>query len=220
MVRAKKEDITVIIIDDHPVISHGLIHVLGKNRSLKIVGNAEDSVSALKLTRRTQPDVAILDISLENSDGISLISQLIEAGNNTRIIMYTMHNHKSYVARSLREGALGYILKSDRIEELIEAIYNVVEKKIYLSSNISPGILSELVTGRIESETALETLTPREYEIAALIAKGRTIDQIGGDLYISPKTVRVHRTNIMHKFECNSIHELLLQLRQYYPQAL
>lgn len=220
MVRSEKEGISVIIVDDHPVISQGLTHVLGKNQNLKIIGTAAESAAAIKLAEQTQPDVVILDISLENGDGISLISQFIEVSSNTSIIMYTMHNKRGYVVRSLRAGALGYILKSDKMEELVKAIFQVIEKKIYLSSNISSGILYELVSGKIDSEETIENLTPREYEIAALIAKGRTVDQISEDLFISPKTVRVHRTNIMHKFQCSSVHDLLLQLRQHYPQEV
>ncbi len=210
--------ISIAIVDDHPVISHGLKHILGKNNDFDIVGNAVDGAAAIRLVEKSRPDVIILDISLEGSDGISLISQLLEASKGVNIIMYTMHNSKSYIVRSLKAGALGYILKSDKTEELVSAIRDVVQKKMYLSRSLPPSILGDIIVGNISETGFTESLTPREYEIASLIAKGRSVDQIGEDLYISPKTVRVHRTNIMHKFACENVHELLLQLRQHFPQ--
>lgn len=208
---------SVIIVDDHPAIRHGLTYIFEKCVDLEVLGSAVNVTAALQLVKRAQPDVVILDISLEERDGISLISQIKEECRKTHIIMYSMHKSKSYIMRSLKNGALGYILKTDKIEELVSAVRNVVQKKISLSSNISPAILSELITGTNLKEDITATLTPREFEIASLIARGRSISQISDDLFISPRTVRVHRTNIMHKLSCTNVHELLLQLPCYFP---
>ncbi len=210
--------ISIAIVDDHPVISHGLIHILGKEDDFSIVGHAIDGAAARKLAEKNKPEVIILDISLEGSDGISLIPQLVEESGGGNIIMYTTHNNKSYIVRSLKAGALGYVLKSDKTEELVLAVRDVVQKKMYLSKSLSPSLLGEIIVGNISDKVEIDNLTTREYEVASLIAQGRSIDQIGEDLFISPKTVRVHRTNIMHKFTCKNVHELLLQLRQHFPQ--
>ncbi len=209
---------SVVIVDDHPVISHGLTHVLGKCTDLVILGDANNGIEALTLIERTHPDVVILDISLEGGDGISLMSQIFKVFEGTNVIMYTMHNSKNYVTRSFRAGALGYVLKSDKIEELIAAIRDVVNQKIYLSTKISPSILGELITNSGNEDEIPSKLTPREFEVVSLIAKGLSVNEIGENLFISPKTVRVHRTNIMHKFSCENVHELLLQVRHYFPQ--
>lgn len=212
-------NISVVIVDDHPVISHGLLHVLGKCDDLDILGNAKDAASALKLIEQTQPDVIILDISLEGRDGISLMPDISERCRTARVIMYTMHNNKHYIIRSLKAGALGYMLKSDKTEELVTAIRNVSAYRIHLSTAIDPSIIAELITAdTIPGAEITSTLTPREYEVVSMIAQGRTIDDIADDLCISPKTVRVHRTNIMHKFSCKNIHELLLELPRFFPK--
>lgn len=210
--------VTIVIVDDHPVISHGLKHILGKQEDFNIVGSAQNGMEAIRLVEETKPQVVILDISLEDINTINLIGRMLEISETTSIIMYTMHNAKTYIARSLKAGALGYVLKGDKTDELVQAVRNVITKKVYLSSNISPSIMGELITGNLPGGDGTVDLTPREYEVASLISKGRTVDEIGEDLFISPKTVRVHRTNIMHKLACKNVHELLLQLRQHFPQ--
>lgn len=209
---------SVVIVDDHPVISHGLTHILGKCDDLEILGTAVDEKSALLLIKKTQPDVVILDITLAGRDGISLISQITEVSKGANVLMYTMHNSKNYIMRSLKAGALGYVLKGDKTEELITATRNVASRKIYLSSGINPSILGEIISGDTEEKDIISTLTPREFEIGSLLAKGQGVNLIAEKLYISPKTVRVHRTNIMHKCSCRNVHELLLQLRHFFPQ--
>ncbi len=210
--------ISIVIVDDHPVISHGLKRVLGKQASFSIAGTANNGKSALQVINVTQPDLVILDITLQGLDGISLITKIRETSKNTRVIMYTMHNSKDYIGRSFQAGALGYILKSDKTEELVSAINSVMNNKLYLSPDIPHSILGDLITGKNSQNNPTSRLTPREFEIASLIAQGQNPHQIADALFISPKTVRVHRTNIMHKLSCRQVHELLLQLRQYFPQ--
>ncbi len=132
--------------------------------------------------------------------------------------MYTMHDEPVYISRSFRAGALGYVLKSGKMTELEEAVVRVSNNTIYLSPGIPHTVLAELMTGKCGSANPVDSLTKREYEVASLIARGINGEQIAERLHISPKTVRVHRTNIMHKFYCERVHELLLQLREYFPQ--
>lgn len=209
---------SIIIVDDHPVISHGLQSVLSKQSNFLIRGVATKGDEALKLIDSSSPDIVILDITLQGIDGISLLPRAKEISPSSKFVMYTMHNTKDYIHRALKAGATGYVLKSDKMEEVIEAIEQVTKGKVYLSTGTPDSILADLLTGNDQSQDITEKLTPREYEIASLIAQGMTPDQIADTLFISPKTVRVHRTNIMHKFSCTQIHELLLQLREFFPQ--
>lgn len=209
---------SILIVDDHPMISHGLKSILSKHESYSVIGEASDGKSCLKLIKQKNPDVAIVDITLKDGDGISLIMKIKEIAARTKIIMYTMHNSKEYVGRAFVAGAFAYVLKSDKIEDLLTAIDAVLQGRIYLSNSLPQEILSELMAKRNSGENGLDSLTPREYEIASLISQGKTPQQIGDLLCISPKTVRVHRTNLMHKLSCSHIHELLLQLRHYFPQ--
>lgn len=210
--------ISIVVIDDHPVISHGLKSILGKRDEFVIAGEASDSRGALQIVAASKPDVIILDIGLDGSDGISLIAQLKEVSSLSKIIMYTMHDNKNYIARSFQAGAMAYVLKSDKTEELVDAVKNVFGAKIYLSSAIPSAVLAELIMGKKSLDSGVSGLTAREYEIASLISMGKNINQIAENLCISPKTVRVHRTNIMHKLSCDNVHELLLQLHNYFPQ--
>ncbi len=208
---------SIIIVDDHPVISRGLKGILEKDTSFEIVGEAADSKSALSFVEKTQPHIVILDITLQKADGISLIARIKEISPGTEIIMYTMHNAKEYVYRAFQLGALGYVLKGDTIEEIRKAVNTVVQKRPYFSSGLPGSIAHELLSGKSRSADALSDLTPREYEVASCIARGMTPDQVAAALFISPKTVRVHRTNLMHKLSCNGVQALLLQLHKYFP---
>ena len=209
---------SILIVDDHPMISHGLKSIISKHASYNVIGEASDGRSCLKLIEQKNPDVAIVDITLKDGDGISLIMKIREIAAEIKIIMYTMHSSKEYVSRAFVAGAFAYVLKSDKIEDILTAIDAVLQGRIYLSNSLPQEILSELIGKRHSDENGLDTLTPREYEIASLISQGRTPQQIGELLCISPKTVRVHRTNLMHKLSCSHIHELLLQLHHYFPR--
>lgn len=209
---------SIVIIDDHPMIRHGLKSVISKHGSCTVSGEASNGKSGLALIDQAKPDVVILDITLQGSDGISLVSKIKELGADIKIIMYSMHSSKEYIGRSFTCGAIAYVLKNDKIEEMITAIESVLQDKIYLSSSIPQTILTELITSKKNTENVIDTLTSREFEIASLISRGNTPNQIADLLFISPKTVRVHRTNIMHKLSCSHVHELLLQLRKYFPQ--
>jgi len=212
------ETIRIVIVDDHPVISHGLRNVFAKDNSLVVVGEASETKEAVKVAERCKPDVIVLDISLGRGDGVSLIATLSKASPHSKVVMYTMHREEVYIVRSLQAGALGYVLKSDRMAEVVEAVKHAFGSRIYLSTNIPQTVLSEMLTGARQNAEPLATLTAREFEIAALMAKGMKVEEIGKDLHISPKTVRVHRTNIMHKFSCNHVQALFLQLRQHFHQ--
>lgn len=208
---------SIVIIDDHPVVSHGLKGILEKESSFVIAGVAADPKSALRSIEDNKPDIAILDITLQEGDGISLIARIKEINEPTAIVMYTMHDAREYVFRALRSGALGYVLKGDNIEEIRKAVKNASKGQLYLSSNLPGSILQELISGASPEENDISGLTPREYEVASCIARGMSPDQVAEALFISPKTVRVHRTNIMHKLSCKGVHELLLTLHRYFP---
>lgn len=210
---------SILIVDDHPVICHGLKRILEKQKDMVIVGEAGEWKEALKAVEEHRPDVIVLDISLQGIDGVSLITRIREIHHGARIIMYTMHSNRDYVTRAFQAGAVGYILKSDKTEQLVTAITQVVDGKVFLSDSLSSQIMADLLAGRNIAEiTGTGSLTTREYEVASLLAQGMSMEQIGETLFISPQTVRVHRTKIMHKLNCGGVHELLLKLREYFPQ--
>ncbi len=210
------EKISVIIIDDHPVIRHGVRSVIKKQSDMIVVGESESAASALPLIKETTPDVVILDITMAGISGIDLIPYIKALSEKTRIIIYTMHQNHDNIFRSFKVGAKGYVIKTDEIRDLLTAIREVMDGKIFPSRSLPENIVKQLLSGELESGV-LSILSPREHEIANLLAQGMTPDEIGEALFISPKTVRVHRTNIMHKLNCSRSNELLLLLQDYFP---
>ncbi len=209
--------ISVFIIDDHPVIRHGVSSVLKKKEDIEVIGEAKDAPTALKKLKTLKPDVIILDITLEGLSGIDLIPRIKERVEDAVIVIYSMHREPNQIHRAIKAGAKGYILKTDEIADLTSATKNVSEGHMCLSRNLPPEVLESLLTGKGDNGT-LSVLTTREYEVANLIVQGMNPDEIGTHLFISPKTVRVHRTNIMHKLNCSRVNELLLSLAQHFPR--
>lgn len=211
------DTISVFIVDDHPVIRHGVSSVLKKKDDIDVIGEAEDATSALQKLKTLRPDVIILDITLKGISGIDLIPKLKERVENAAIVIYSMHQDPNQVYRALQAGAKGYILKTDEICHLTSATRDVHEGRMCLSRNLPPELLEQILSGKGDNGP-LSILTTREYEIANLLVQGMNPDEIGTSLFISPKTVRVHRTNIMHKLGCNRVNELLLCLAKHFPR--
>jgi len=211
------EKISVVIIDDHPVIRHGVTSVLTKQADMVVVGESEAAASALPIIKDLKPDVAILDITMAGISGIDLIPYIKSLSAKTQIIIYSMHQNHDNIFRSFKAGAKGYVLKADEIHDLLTAVREVTQGRIFISKSLPENLMAQLLTGECGEKGALSVLSPREHEIANLLAQGMTPDEIGETLFISPKTVRVHRTNIMHKLDCGRSNELLLMLRDLFP---
>lgn len=207
---------SIFIIDDHPVIRHGVSSVLSKQPDMKIIGEAQDAKSALEPLQKLQPDVIVLDITLKGISGIDLIPRIREKLDNSLIVIYSMHKDPNHIQRAIKAGAKGYVFKSDEIKDLITAIRDIRDGRMYLSRNIQPEFQEQILSGKTDG-SSLSALTPREYEVANLLVQGMNPNEIGTSLFISPKTVRVHRTNIMHKLGCNRANALLLCLANHFP---
>ncbi len=210
------EKISVIIIDDHPVILHGVTSVLKKQPDINVVGKSHSADDALPEIKKLQPDVAVLDITMAGISGIDLIPHIKLHSENTAIVIYSMHQTPDFIHRAFKAGATGYILKGDEISELLAAIRDAADGRSCISRNLPPTLVQQIMNGKVD-EGPLASLTVREYEIANLLTQNMNPDEIGEMLFISPKTVRVHRTNIMHKLGCHRVNELLLRLRDYFP---
>lgn len=210
------EKISVFIIDDHPVIRHGVSSVLSKEADIQIIGESHNAKSAQKLLKTVCPDVIILDITLDGLSGIDLIPRIKDQTEDVTIVIYSMHQNPDQIHRAIKAGAKGYILKGDEIQELVKAVRAANRGRLYLSPSLPEEILEQILTGK-GKESSFCSLTPREYEVANLLVQGMNPDEVGATLFISPKTVRVHRTNIMHKLGCSRVNELLLSLAEHFP---
>jgi DNA-binding NarL/FixJ family response regulator len=206
------EKISVVIIDNHPVVRQGLTTVLKKQQNMEVVGESEAVTSALPVIKNHKPDVAIVDSSMTDICGADLIPEIRTLSKNTAVIIYSTHQKHEPIFRAFKAGAKGYVFKADEVSEVIDAIDEVQQGRIFLSHNIPNTIAYQLLTGG-GSEGVLSSLSPREYEIAKLLSQCMTPHDIGAILFISPRTVRVHRSNMMNKLNCKKANELLVLLR-------
>lgn len=199
----------IILADDHQLLRAGLRSLLAKERDLKVVAEAADGREAVALVTQHHPDLAILDIGMPNLNGIDAARQIRDVAPATKIIALSMHASPQFVGRMLEAGASGYLLKDSAYEELIQAIKTVLLGQVYLSRDITGVVVDDYVRRRsASSQVEIVQLTPREREIAQMIAEGRSTKEIAALLHVSVKTVETHRQHIMTKLKIDSVAEL------------
>jgi DNA-binding NarL/FixJ family response regulator len=201
---------SVLIVDDHPLIRHGVTQLVQQEEDLTVCGEAEDGPEALEAIQQTRPDIVVLDIMLKTANGLALISTIQERFPGLPVLMLSMHDEALYAERALRAGAQGYVMKQDSPEKLIEAIRRVLQGEIYLSDSMTARMLKKLATGSPAQELSpLEMLSARELEVFRLIGRGTATREIADQLQVSVKTVDAHRANIKKKLELKSGAELV-----------
>jgi DNA-binding NarL/FixJ family response regulator len=208
--------IKILIVDDHPIVREGLAARIARQSDLTVCGEAEDVADALDLVKTTQPDLAIIDLSLKSGQGLDLIKRIHASSPNTKALVSSMYDESLYAERALRAGALGYVNKQEMSEKIIEAIRQVLDGKIYLSPRMTERFLQRAVGSPPQlGKSPIETLTDRELEIFKLIGKGKTTRQIAADLHLSIKTVETHRENIKSKLNIVNAAELSREAVQW-----
>lgn len=202
----------IFLADDHELVRHGIRALLQARRSWTVVGEAADGKEALEKTTILKPDVAILDVEMPNLDGLEVTRLIREATPSVKVIILTMHESHQVVARALKAGACGYVLKSDQANQLVEAITTVSQGQVFLSPKVSSLVLKAFRNAGKESASARPSqnqLTPREHEIIRLLAQGKTNKETAGLLGIAIRTVESHRSKIMLKLDLHSLTELI-----------
>jgi DNA-binding NarL/FixJ family response regulator len=196
----------VLIVDDHQALREALALRIGRQPDLKVCGEAADMSEALRLIADTEPNVAVVDISLKTGNGIELIKQIKDCNNHICILVWSMHRESLYAERALHAGALGYINKDQAAKEIVDAIRRVLKGNVYLSEPMVQRILQRSVGKTTRSP--LDVLTNREREVFRLIGKGVKTAEIAKRLGLSVKTVETYRDRIRHKLELGSGTEL------------
>ncbi|HID02116.1 MAG TPA: response regulator transcription factor [Desulfobacterales bacterium] len=211
------ETTSVVIIDNHPVVRHGISSMLEQRSDMDVVGESEAATSALPVIGYCKPDVVIVDSSMTAFSGVDIIKDIKALSKGTSIIIYSMHQKHEPIYRAFKAGVKGYVLKIDATNDLIDAITEVTHGRMFISQKISSNVRKQLFAGNDGyTEGGLSSLSAREYEIAKLLSQCMRPDEIGEALCISPRTVRVHRSNMMHKLNCERANELLVLLRDYF----
>lgn len=202
--------IKIILADDHRIIHDSLTPLLDKQTDIEVVGVADNGRKAVKLTQELKPDLVIMDISMPDLNGMEATRQIIAQCPRVKIIALSMNTDKRYVKGMLKAGASGYLTKGCSFEELANAIRLVAAGKKYISPEISSIVIDEYLTSpSIRGYSSSSELTMREREVLQLLAEGKKVKEIADTLFVSMKTVHVHRKHIMEKLDINNIAGLI-----------
>lgn len=198
-------EIKIVLVDDHKLLRDGLRNIIEQRSNMHIVGEASDGREAIKVSSKLMPDVIVMDVAMPGMNGVEAAKQIHKAQPDIKIIGLSMHSGKQFIQGMFKAGAFGYLLKDGDADELIIAITTVVQNKKYLSKDINQEFLAVLKSGE---DIVKSHLSSREKEVLQLIAEGNSSKKIGEILFLSSKTIDVHRNNIMRKIDLHTIPEL------------
>jgi len=202
--------IRVLIADDHRIVREAICSLLRNEFGMDVVGEADDGRIAIQLARELRPDVIIIETSMPNLNGIEATRQMVHELPEVKVIALSARSDRRSVCEMLKAGASGYLPKRCAFQELVTAIQNVVSNRTYLSSHISGLVVDEyLHRAAGQGRSAYSLLTDREREVLQLIAEGKSTKMIARELYVSPKTIEWHRSQLMKKLRAESIAELV-----------
>jgi two-component system response regulator NreC len=198
--------IRILLADDHVLVRQGLRGLL-EQAGMAVIGEASDGQEALRIAHEQHPDVAVLDITMAHLNGIETARRLRDALPQTKIVLLTVHTEDPYILEAMHAGVVGYVLKTQAVADLVQAIREVFRGEIYLSPRVSRAVVKAYLT---RSDLPPDPLTSREREILQLIAEGQTTKEIAWRLELSVKTVESHRIKLMRKLD---IHETATLVR-------
>lgn len=197
---AKVKKTKVLLVDDHPTMREGLIRVIEREADLTVCGEAESIQRALEMIGSSNPDIAVVDISLGGENGIELIKDIKVRYPQLPVLVHSMHDESVYAERSLRAGAKGYIGKKEPPQKLLQAIRDVLQGEISLSAAMTRQILHAVGGDRADRKTSpFRELSDREFEVFELTGQGLGTREIAGTLHLSEKTIQAHRDHIRQK---------------------
>lgn len=203
------EKTRILLVDDHPVIRHGLRQLLSHEADLDVCAEAGSVAEALEAVESQRPDLAILDISLGNEDGIQLVKQISARWPDVFLLVLSMHGEKLYAERAIRAGAHGYIMKQEPHEQLVAAIRRVASGGVHLSDTLQKDWLRLIQTGEPRRTTPIESLTDRELAVFRLVGQGNSTREIADELHLSVKTVETYKEKTKEKLGLRSATELV-----------
>ena len=196
------EQIRVLVVDDHPLFRQGVVHSLGSDPGLRVVGETASGEEALTLALELLPDVVLLDISMPGWDGLVTAQKINTACPATKIVMLTVSEDKDKLFAAFKAGARAYVLKGVSARELTQVVRTAANGEVYVSPALASEMLVSLTQG--QASDPLQELTEREREILGLIRTGMTNREIGGRIFLSEKTIKHYVTNILQKLQVRS----------------
>src|SRR5262245_11789739 len=202
--------ISIVLADDHPVVRRGMRALLEGEPDFAVVGEAADGLQALRLAERLRPDVLVLDLMMPGLNGLDALPALARRCPRTRVLVLSMYADESFVRQAFKQGATGYALKGCEAAVLLQAVREAAAGRRYLSPPLSDRAVEAYVEEALTApDDPHEALTPREREVLQLAAEGHTSADIARRLSISPRTVEIHRANLMHKLGLKTAVDLI-----------
>lgn len=199
--------IRIIIADDHAIVREGLKQILADSADMVVSGDAENGADAIKLARKGDADVLLLDISMPDRSGIDVLKQVKKEVPRLAVLMLSMHREDQYAIRSLKAGAAGYLNKQSAPAELVDAIRQVAGGRKYISAALAQELANQ-VGDENRAVPPHETLSDREYQTLIMIASGKTVSDIAGELSLSVKTISMYRSRLLQKMKLRHNAEL------------
>lgn len=200
-----QQTIRIMLADDHAVVRSGLRRLLEQRQGMEVVAEAESGEQAYRLFSEHLPDVAVLDLSMPGMGGIEALRRIRARYPAARLLIFSMHENVAFANQVLKAGARGYVVKTGSPEELVTAVQEVAQGKVYISS----GMAHKMAMHSLNGEDPFGHLSAREFEIFRLVAEGASLEQVGDKLKISQKTVANYLTLIKQKLGVSTPIEML-----------
>ena len=199
----------IFIVEDHPITREGFRTVLAQTTDLEVVGEAADGASALSEIEAADPDLVLLDLMINGSDGIEVTKQIRSRYADLPVLIVSAHSESVYAERAVRAGAQGYLAKQEPPDALLDAVRTVLSGKLYLSPAMRERLLGSYLSTPGSASTAVDDLTDRELEVFRHFGLGLTTAQVADAMMVSPKTVETHRVHIKQKLGVESTNEFI-----------
>jgi DNA-binding NarL/FixJ family response regulator len=204
------DHIRVYLVDDHPAIREAIRDTIENTIDMEICGETSSSDEAFREIEELQPDVAVVDISLNDAHGLDLVQNVRSQYPEVRMIVFSMYDENVYAERAIRAGAAGYLMKSEPTKNIVEAVRSAHEGEVYLSRKMSSRILNKVAMGRTsEPSFAIDELTDREMAVFQMLGQGYSVQEIQDRLSLSRKTIETYRRRAKEKLGFDTVSELL-----------
>jgi DNA-binding NarL/FixJ family response regulator len=201
--------IRVLVVDDHAILRDGIRSILDSQEDIVVIGEAENGLQAIDSIKSDPPDIVLMDISMPGMNGLEATRLIRGNFPQVKVLILTQHDNHEYIGPALQAGAAGYVLKRSGRREMLNALRQVYEQGAFLTGRITREILDGYAQETAHPRNEDNRLTDRERQVLRLIIEGKSNKEIGAELGISPKTVSVHRTNVMAKLDVQTTVELL-----------
>ncbi|HEX9046276.1 MAG TPA: response regulator transcription factor [Verrucomicrobiae bacterium] len=209
--------IKILLVDDHPLVREGLVNLIHQQPDFEVCGEAAGESQALAAMASAKPDVAVVDISLENGSGLDLIKNVKAMYPEVAMLALSMHDESLYAERALRAGARGYLMKREAAGKVIDGIRAVLAGQLFVSEKIASQMTEKFVSGRpAASASPVELLSDRELEVFQLLGRGQGTRQIAEHLHVGFKTVQAYCARIKEKLQLANATELLRAAMQWH----